>query len=112
MAQKKVGVLLSGCGVFDGSEIHEAVITLLALARMGAQAVCMAPNVEQLHVIDHLTQQPTNEKRIVNSSKTKMYLIDLGSSVSLSLIVFNTLNSALIFLILFERPFFSDIPTP
>ena len=29
---KKVAVILSGCGVFDGSEIHEAVISLLALA--------------------------------------------------------------------------------
>ncbi|CCK17104.1 Sigma cross-reacting protein 27A [Cronobacter universalis NCTC 9529] len=41
---KKIGVVLSGCGVYDGSEIHEAVITLLALARNGAQAVCFAPD--------------------------------------------------------------------
>ena len=40
---KKIGVVLSGCGVYDGSEIHEAVITLLAIARSGAQAVCYAP---------------------------------------------------------------------
>lgn len=51
----KVGVVLSGCGVFDGSEIHEAVITLLALNRAGAEVVCMAPNMEQLHVVNHLT---------------------------------------------------------
>jgi enhancing lycopene biosynthesis protein 2 len=54
---KKVGVLLAGCGVFDGSEIHEAVLTLYFLARAGAQAVCMAPDTDQLHVINHLTQQ-------------------------------------------------------
>ena len=72
MAQKKVGVLLSGCGVFDGSEIHEAVITLLALDRAGAQAVCMAPNVEQLHVVDHLTQQPTDEKRNVLTESARI----------------------------------------
>ncbi len=39
---KKIGVILSGCGVYDGSEIHEAVLTLLAISRSGAQAVCFA----------------------------------------------------------------------
>lgn len=52
---KKIGVILSGCGVFDGSEIHEAVITLLAIDRAGAEAVCMAPNMAQLHVVNHLS---------------------------------------------------------
>lgn len=61
----KVGVLLSGCGVFDGTEIHEAVLTLLALDRAGVEIVCMAPNVEQAHVINHLTQEVTAEKRNV-----------------------------------------------
>ena len=51
----KVGVVLSGCGVYDGSEIHEAVITLLALDRAGAEAICMAPDIPQLHVVNHLT---------------------------------------------------------
>ena len=41
--KKKIGVILSGCGVYDGSEIHEAVITLLALDKRGAEAVCCAP---------------------------------------------------------------------
>ena len=61
----KVGVLLAGCGVFDGSEIHEAVLTLLALDRAGAEVVCMAPNMEQVHVINHLTQEVMNETRNV-----------------------------------------------
>lgn len=52
---KKIGVVLSGCGVYDGSEIHEAVLTLLAIDRAGAEAVCMAPNTRQHHVINHLT---------------------------------------------------------
>ena len=52
---KKIGVILSGCGVYDGSEIHEAVITLLAIDRAGAEAVCMAPDVAQLHVVNHLS---------------------------------------------------------
>jgi len=61
----KVGVVLSGCGVMDGSEIHESVLTLLALSRAGAQAVCMAPNHDQLHVINHLAGQEMKEKRNV-----------------------------------------------
>ena len=55
---KKVGVILSGCGVYDGSEIYESTITLLAIDRAGAEAVCMAPDVEQMHVINHLTGEP------------------------------------------------------
>lgn len=63
---KKIGVVLSGCGVMDGAEIHESVITLLALDREGAQAVCMAPNMEQMHVINHMTnKEVAGEKRNV-----------------------------------------------
>ncbi len=54
MSRPKVGVLLAGCGVYDGSEIHEAVITLLALDRGGAEAVCFAPEAPQHHVVDHV----------------------------------------------------------
>lgn len=61
----KIGVVLSGCGVMDGSEIHEAVLSLLAIAKAGAQAVCMAPDMDQMHVINHLTNQETKEKRNV-----------------------------------------------
>ena len=53
----KVGVILSGCGVYDGSEIHETVITLLALDRAGADVVMMAPDMEQA-VVNHLTGEP------------------------------------------------------
>ncbi len=52
---KKIGVILSGCGVYDGSEIHEAVLTLLALDKRGAETVICAPNVPQMHVVNHLT---------------------------------------------------------
>ncbi len=52
---KKIGVVLSGCGVYDGAEIHESVITLLALDRHGAEAVICAPNTPQMHVVNHLT---------------------------------------------------------
>lgn len=52
---KRIAVLLSGCGVFDGSEINEAVLSLLAIASQGASYQCFAPNIEQLHVVNHLT---------------------------------------------------------
>ena len=54
----RVGVLLSGCGVFDGSEIHEATSILIALDRRGAHVTCIAPNVPQAEVINHLTKKP------------------------------------------------------
>ncbi len=62
--KKKVGVVLSGCGVFDGSEIHEAVCTLLAIERYGAEALCMAPDMEFAEV-DHLTGKETGASRNV-----------------------------------------------
>ncbi|MDD2366022.1 MAG: isoprenoid biosynthesis glyoxalase ElbB [Desulfuromonadaceae bacterium] len=61
---KKIGVVLSGCGVYDGSEIHEAVFTLLAIDRAGCEAVCMAPDIE-LNVVNHLTTEASGEKRNV-----------------------------------------------
>lgn len=68
----KVGVILSGCGVYDGSEIHEAVLTLLALDRAGAEVVCMAPDVAQLHVVDHRTGEPTGETRNVLTESARI----------------------------------------
>ncbi|MBV7405036.1 isoprenoid biosynthesis glyoxalase ElbB [Enterobacter sp. ENT03] len=62
---KKVGIVLSGCGVNDGSEIHEAVLSLLAIARNGAEAVCFAPDKSQSDVVNHLTGEPMAESRNV-----------------------------------------------
>ena len=62
----KVAVVLSGCGVFDGAEIHESVLTLLALSRADIRYQCLAPNVPQAHVINHLTGElSANESRNV-----------------------------------------------
>lgn len=68
---KKVGVILAGCGVFDGSEIHEATLTLFFLDRQGVEIVYMAPDVDQSDVIDHSTHHPMRETRnvIVESSR-------------------------------------------
>ena len=54
----KVAVVLSGCGVYDGSEIHEAVVTLLALDGLGAEVQCVAPELPQMHVINHVEGEP------------------------------------------------------
>src|SRR6185369_11270857 len=61
---KKIGVVLSGCGVRDGSEIHEAVLTLLAIDRNGAKAVCLAPNME-MNEVNHLNMKETGATRNV-----------------------------------------------
>jgi enhancing lycopene biosynthesis protein 2 len=61
---KKIGVILSGCGVYDGSEIHEAVFTLLAIDTNGAEAVCMAPDME-LAEVNHLNGDSTGARRNV-----------------------------------------------
>jgi enhancing lycopene biosynthesis protein 2 len=56
--QKRVGVILSGCGYLDGAEIHEATCTLLSLDRRGVKLVAMAPAVDQMHVVDHVKGAP------------------------------------------------------
>ena len=65
MKTKKFGVVLSGCGVFDGAEIHEATLTLLAIMKNGGTYQCFAPDIYQHHVINHLTGKEMNEKRNV-----------------------------------------------
>src|SRR5688572_27352523 len=62
---KKVGLLLSGCGVQDGAEIHESVCAMIALDRAGAEIVCLAPDRDQAAVVDHLRGRATGEKRNV-----------------------------------------------
>jgi enhancing lycopene biosynthesis protein 2 len=62
-SQKRVGVVLAGCGFLDGAEIHEATCTLLSLDRRGAKLVAAAPDVEQMHVIDHLKGAPAEGAR-------------------------------------------------
>lgn len=61
----KIGILLSGSGVYDGTEIQEAVFTLLAIEQNGGTPLFMAPNVNQLHVINHMSGEEMNETRNV-----------------------------------------------
>lgn len=55
---KRVAVILSGSGVYDGAELHESVLCLLALDRVGADVTVLAPNKEQAHVINHQEGSP------------------------------------------------------
>ncbi len=65
MKKKKFAVVLSGCGVYDGAEIHEATMTLLAIKEANADYQCFAPDIPQYHVINHLTGKEMNESRNV-----------------------------------------------
>ena len=62
---KKFAVVLSGCGVFDGAEIHEATLTMLAIKRLGAEYEIFAPDVNQHHVLNHITGEEMDETRNV-----------------------------------------------
>jgi enhancing lycopene biosynthesis protein 2 len=62
---KKFAVILAGCGVYDGAEIHEAVMTLYAIKKSGAEYDIFAPDIEQYHVLNHLTGKEIPEKRNV-----------------------------------------------
>lgn len=75
----RVAVLLSGCGVYDGSEAQEVVATLLALDRAGAEAVCVAPNVPMPVVINHLSGHPMiGESRNVLVESARLARGDVG----------------------------------
>jgi enhancing lycopene biosynthesis protein 2 len=62
---KKFAVVLAGCGVFDGAEIHEATLTMLAIMKQGATYEVFAPDIQQHHVLNHLTGEEMKEKRNV-----------------------------------------------
>ncbi len=62
-SEKRVGVVLAGCGFLDGAEIHEATLTLLFLDRHGAKVTVFAPSVDQLHVVDHLVGEAVPSER-------------------------------------------------
>ena len=72
MEKKRVGVLLSGCGVMDGSEIHEATLTLYFLDRAGAEIICMAPDKDQRDVMNHVSGESVAEKRNVMTEAARI----------------------------------------
>lgn len=80
----KIGVLLSGCGVNDGSEIHEAVLTLLAIKEQGAEYVCISIDKNQHDVINHISGEPMHETRnmLVESARIARGEIENIRSIS------------------------------
>jgi len=60
-----VAVILSGCGYLDGAEVRESVITLLELDKAGAEVRIFAPDIDQHHVVNHISGEETNESRNV-----------------------------------------------
>lgn len=70
--KKKIAVVLSGCGVKDGSEIHEATLSLLWIDKLGAEYECLAPDVPQADVINHLTGEKSSEKRSVIAESARI----------------------------------------
>lgn len=69
---KNVGVVLAGCGFLDGAEIYEATLTMLALDRAQIPYQCLAPDVPQMHVVNHRTGEPTAEARSVLAEAARL----------------------------------------
>ncbi|MGT3339585.1 isoprenoid biosynthesis glyoxalase ElbB [Yersinia enterocolitica] len=65
MVTKKVAIILSGCGVYDGAEINEVVLTLLALEEGHVLYQCFAPDIDMYHTVNHISGSPLQEKRNV-----------------------------------------------
>lgn len=72
MDNKKVAIILSGCGVYDGSEINEVVLTILSLELRNVSYQCFAPDIEQYHVIDHLKGKDISECRNVLTESARI----------------------------------------
>ncbi|MCG7562633.1 MULTISPECIES: isoprenoid biosynthesis glyoxalase ElbB [Pseudoalteromonas] len=88
---KQVAIILSGCGVFDGAEIHESVLTMLHLERQGARYQCFAPDIEQHHVINHLTGEEQDEQRNVRVEAARIARGDVASLDTLDANAFDAL---------------------
>jgi len=79
MQKKNIAVILSGCGHQDGSEIHEATLTLWAIHKNGAEFQCYAPDIKQHHVLNHITGQEMNEQRNVLIESSRIARGKIGS---------------------------------
>ncbi|MDE9435615.1 isoprenoid biosynthesis glyoxalase ElbB [Xenorhabdus bovienii] len=90
---KCVAVILSGCGVYDGSEIHESVLTMLSLSRLGAKVSFFSPDEVQHHVINHLNGEEEKETRHIMQESAR---ITRGNIQPLSQVDINTLDALII----------------
>ncbi|MFY0652423.1 MAG: isoprenoid biosynthesis glyoxalase ElbB [Cyclobacteriaceae bacterium] len=80
----KAAIILSGSGVYDGSEIHETVFTFLALEENGVEYQCYAPDKEQYHVVNHITGDEMPESRNVMVESARIARGDIKSLIELS----------------------------
>lgn len=88
----KIGVVLSGCGVYDGAEIQEAVLTLYFLQKNGAEVLIMAPDIDQMHVVNHLTGEPAaGEKRNVLVESARIVRGDIADIATVKVSDFDAL---------------------
>ncbi|MBF0106954.1 MAG: isoprenoid biosynthesis glyoxalase ElbB [Deltaproteobacteria bacterium] len=76
--QKKIAVVLSGCGFLDGAEIHESVLTMLHVTKSGAALHCFAPDIKQTTVTSHLTRDSLGESRSVLAESARIARCDIG----------------------------------
>ncbi|WP_340615954.1 isoprenoid biosynthesis glyoxalase ElbB [Xenorhabdus entomophaga] len=90
---KSIAVILSGCGVYDGSEIHESVLTMLSLSRLGAEVSFFSPDEVQHHVINHLNGEEKKESRHVMEESAR---ITRGNIQPLSQVDINELDALII----------------
>jgi len=88
---KKIAVILSGCGVFDGAEIHESTITLLCIAKAGAEYQCFAPNINQHHVINHITGEEIPQERNVLIESARIARGNIKNLINLEISAFDAL---------------------
>uniref|UniRef100_UPI00398E5A68 glutamine amidotransferase-like class 1 domain-containing protein 3, mitochondrial n=1 Tax=Pristiophorus japonicus TaxID=55135 RepID=UPI00398E5A68 len=84
MGKTRVAVILAGCGVYDGTEVHESSAVMVHLSRAGAEVQLYAPNVNQMHVVNHLTSQPTEEVRNVLVESSRIARANIKDLVQLS----------------------------
>jgi enhancing lycopene biosynthesis protein 2 len=81
----KIAVILAGSGVFDGSEIHEATLSLLALDQAGVEYQCIAPNIEQSANVNHINNEAHTYKRNVLEESARIArgnILDLSEAKS------------------------------
>ncbi|PLX24087.1 MAG: isoprenoid biosynthesis protein ElbB [Salinivirgaceae bacterium] len=88
---KNIAIVLSGSGVYDGAEIHEATMTMLAIFQAGAKYQCFAPDVDQMHVINHFTGKEMNESRNVLVESARIARGDIKSLDELDMKTFDAL---------------------
>jgi enhancing lycopene biosynthesis protein 2 len=89
----KVAVLLSGCGVYDGAEIHESVFSLLSLAQNNLEYICIAPDINQYHVVNHINGEELNQTRNVLVESAR---ISRGEIITINKLDFEEISSLVI----------------